>query len=135
MSVFRIQVQVASYILIPQRNVYEYFIFFQMHADRVIKDDEYMIIYLISSKTDKPNLFFIIIYLFYFFTLFWNKHRETRPWICKKMVNYYSSANVESPQHFILLQIIMIWKGQVPTVITQFDKRNQTLVRLNDNTL
>lgn len=51
------------------------------------------------------------------------------------MVNYYSSANVGSPQHFILLQIIMIWKGQVPTVITQSDKRNQTSVRLNDNTL
>lgn len=51
------------------------------------------------------------------------------------MVNYYSSANVESPQHFILLQIIMMWKGQVPTVITQPDKRNQTSVRLNDNTL
>lgn len=51
------------------------------------------------------------------------------------MLKCYSSANVESPQHFILLQIIMIWKGQVPTVITQPDKRNQTSVRLNDNTL
>lgn len=94
--------------------------------------DTLLSIYLISSKTDKPNFFF---FLFNFFTLFWNKHIETRPWICKQMVNYYSSANVGSPQHFILLQIIMIWKGQVPTVITQSDKRNQTSVRLNDNTL
>ena len=29
----------------------------------------------------------------------------------------------------------MIWKGQVPTVITQPDKRNQTSVQLNDKTL
>lgn len=50
----------------------------------------------------KPTLLFI-----YFSEI------STRPWICKQMVNYYSSANAESPQHFILLQMIMIWTGQV----------------------
>lgn len=64
------QVQVASYILIPQRNVNEYFIFFQMHADRVIKDDEYMIIYLISSKTDEPNLFFKLLFIYFISSLY-----------------------------------------------------------------
>lgn len=52
-----------------------------------------------------------------------------------QVVNYYSLTKVGSPQQFILLQVIRTWKGQVPTAITQPDKRNQTSVRLNDNTL
>lgn len=48
------------------------------------------------------------------------------------MVNYNSPANVESPQHFILLHIIMIGTGQVPPVITQPDQRNPAWVQVND---